>query len=43
MGSVLGGAELCRVALVAGRWKKADVKERLVSSALEGVGGLPTS
>lgn len=36
MDSVLSGTELCPVALVAGKWKKVDVKERLSSSALEG-------
>lgn len=36
MDLVLSGAELCPVALVAGKWKKADTKERLASSALEG-------
>lgn len=34
--SVLSGAELCRVVPGAGRWKKADVKERSTFSALEG-------
>ena len=37
MDSVLSGAELCPVALVAGEWKKVDAKERLAFSALEGV------
>lgn len=36
MDSVLSGTELCPVALAAGKWKKADVKKRLASSALEG-------
>lgn len=34
MDLLLNGAELCREALAAGRWKKADVKGRLASSAL---------